>query len=114
MNYERMRRPANARHKGLLLDSHGGFDVIDCEVCGFAHATPLPSAEELQRVYSETYYAIEKPDYLTRAEADAPWANMFYEDRLVALSDALGPSNSGARRLLDIGSGPGHFLRFAD
>lgn len=112
-NPESASRPESSGHVGPVLDRHGDYDVIDCEACGFAHAAPLPSAEELERAYAETYYAVEKPDYLTRAEADAPWANMFYEDRLSALSEALGPSTFGVRRLLDIGSGPGHFLGFA-
>jgi SAM-dependent methyltransferase len=94
------------------LDRHGDYRVIDCENCGFAHAWPLPSSEEMERAYAETYYAVEKPDYLIRAEADASWAAMFYEDRLAALADVLGP-RSAPTRLLDIGSGPGHFLMTA-
>lgn len=103
------RRSSTETHFGPALDRHGEFAVIDCETCGFAHATPLPSPEELERAYAETYYAVEKPDYLTRAEADAPWAAMFYDDRLAALDDAMGGPSAG-RRLLDIGCGPGHFL----
>lgn len=97
-------------HEGPILDQYNGFTVIDCTQCGFAHATPLPSAEDLERAYAETYYAVEKPDYLTRAEADAPWAAMFYEDRLCALHEAMGPATRHEPRLLDIGCGPGHFL----
>jgi 2-polyprenyl-3-methyl-5-hydroxy-6-metoxy-1,4-benzoquinol methylase len=104
------RRSESLDHHGPVLDRHGEYEIIECQNCGFAHATPLPSAAELARAYSETYYAVEKPDYLTRAEADMPWAAMFYEDRLSALGQALGSKNTDGMRLLDIGSGPGHFL----
>jgi SAM-dependent methyltransferase len=97
-------------HDGPVLDAHGDYSIVNCESCGFAHATPLPSAAELERAYAETYYAVEKPDYLVRAESDAAWASMFYQDRLAALSEALGIEEPDAARLLDIGSGPGHFL----
>lgn len=97
-------------HDGPVLDRHCDYAIIDCHPCGFAHATPLPSAAELERAYAETYYAVEKPDYLIRAEADAPWAAMFYEDRLAALGEALGVTKPASARLLDIGCGPGHFL----
>jgi 2-polyprenyl-3-methyl-5-hydroxy-6-metoxy-1,4-benzoquinol methylase len=112
-NPESAPRPDSSGHEGPLLDRHGDFEILDCKTCGFAHATPLPSAEAMERAYAETYYAVEKPDYLVRAETDAPWANMFYEDRLSALSEALGPARICPARLLDIGSGPGHFLSFA-
>jgi SAM-dependent methyltransferase len=106
------RSPEHFAHNGPVLDRHGEYRVIDCETCGFAHALPLPSPEELERAYGETYYAVEKPDYLIRAQADAPWASMFYEDRLAAIGDAL-ESKSAQGRLLDIGCGPGHFLQTA-
>lgn len=103
-------RSGTLAHQGPRLDQYDGFTVIDCLTCGFAHATPLPSAVDLERAYTESYYAVEKPDYLVRAEADAPWAAMFYEDRLSALSDILGTEQPAYPRLLDIGCGPGHFL----
>jgi SAM-dependent methyltransferase len=102
-----------AAHDGPILDESGTYKIIDCWDCGFAHAWPLPSPEDLEKAYAETYYAVEKPDYLTRAEADAPWAAMFYADRLNAIDEALSPAKRAATRLLDIGCGPGHFLDFA-
>lgn len=104
------RQSETSAHTGAILDRHDQFTVIDCENCGFAHATPLPSAAELESAYTETYYAVEKPDYLIRAEADAPWAAMFYDDRLTAIEEAFGNLKPVAPRILDIGCGPGHFL----
>jgi SAM-dependent methyltransferase len=101
-------------HAGPLLDRAEGHDIVDCVPCGFAHAWPLPTQDELQVAYAQHYYAAEKPDYLARAEADAPWAQAFYADRLGALNLALGERAASHPRLLDIGSGPGHFLAHAE
>ena len=42
-------------HKGPLLDSVNGFDVMECETCGFKHVVAIPSLEQLEKVYSEEY-----------------------------------------------------------
>jgi SAM-dependent methyltransferase len=97
-------------HNGPVLDRIGTYDVVDCQACGFAHAWPLPTPAELDKAYSEAYYAVEKPDYLVRAEADAIWANMFYADRLDALQHTMTQGSGPRRTLIDVGSGPGHFL----
>lgn len=94
-------------HSGVVLDSVNGFDVIECERCCFKHIVPVPTVEELERVYREDYYEREKPLYLQRYQEDLEWWNLVYQDRYDTLERFL-PASS--RRLLDVGSGPGYFL----
>ncbi|MFO1187075.1 MAG: class I SAM-dependent methyltransferase [Alphaproteobacteria bacterium] len=101
---------AVATHGGPVRDTVDDFTVIDCETCGFAHVTPLPSEADLAAHYAKDYYGQIKPDYLARAKADEPWARLGFDDRLDILEANL---PKGRRRLLDIGSGPGLFAAHA-
>ncbi|EFK97386.1 3-demethylubiquinone-9 3-methyltransferase [sediment metagenome] len=94
-------------HKGSVLDSAGGFDVIECESCQFKHIIPLPAPEELNQTYKSDYYLKEKPLYLERHREDLEWWTLVYENWYSSLEKLL-PAN--ARRILDVGSGPGFFL----
>ncbi|MEJ1968012.1 MAG: class I SAM-dependent methyltransferase [Rhizomicrobium sp.] len=99
-----------AAHEGPCVARKDGYDVIHCAMCGFCHAVPLPSPAALEREYRETYYGEEKPTFLTHAGEDQSWAELAQTDRLESFERILGP---GRRRLLDIGSGPGFFLKTA-
>jgi SAM-dependent methyltransferase len=94
-------------HTGLVLDSVNGFDVIECEACGFKHIIPIPSPDELDKVYREEYYAKEKPLYIERHREDLDWWNLVYSERYDTFEEYLPPDS---RRILDVGSGPGFFL----
>ena len=97
-------------HDGPLVTRAKGYDVIDCAVCGFRHALPLPDPAELERTYREAYYTQEKPTFLAYAGEDQDWAELAQRDRLESFERLL-PSDR--RRLLDIGCGPGYFLKTA-
>lgn len=94
-------------HAGPVVDRVKDFDVLDCTACGFRHVVPLPTAEALAEVYRHEYYDTEKPLYLARHDQDRDWLRLEHEARYAALEAALGPAR---RRLVDVGSGPGHFL----
>mgnify|MGYP001558721947 CR=1 FL=1 len=94
-------------HQGAVLDSAKGFDVIECQACGFRHIVPIPTPEELERVYREEYYALEKPLYLERHREDLDWWNLVYGERYDTFERHL---SADRRRILDVGSGPGFFL----
>jgi len=96
-------------HVGPVLDSKNGFEIIDCEICGYKHATPVPSDKELEEIYRHEYYTDEKPFYIEHFKQDLDWWNIVYGDRFDSFEQQLG---MGRRRLLDIGSGPGYFLRY--
>lgn len=95
------------QHNGPVLDTVKGFDVIECEQCGFKHIVPIPTAEELDMIYRDEYYSTEKPLYLERYREDLDWWNLVYSERYNLFEDLLPPVR---RRILDVGSGPGFFL----
>jgi len=94
-------------HSGEILDSVAGFDVIDCGTCGFKHIVPIPTQDDLEKVYRQEYYSTEKPLYIERHREDLEWWNLVYGERY-ELFEQLLPSQR--RRILDVGSGPGFFL----
>ena len=101
------------RHEGHVLASVDGYDAIECEACAFIHVVPLPTSEELEKYYEKVFYEESKPDYLTSAERDREWLNVGYDTKLDMLEETLNlhPKTSATRpRILDIGSGPGHFF----
>ena len=95
-------------HYGEYYTSKAEFDIILCDVCGFKHAIPLPSEADLEKFYSQHFYTAEKPAYFANYEEDLEWWNLTYQERYDLFEQFLSPHS--ARRLLDIGSGPGYFL----
>lgn len=95
-------------HRGPCLDTANGFEVIACERCAFKHVVPIPTVEQLESIYRHDYYTREKPLYLERVQEDLPWWEINFGDRYATLEGLLPP---GRRSLLEIGSGPGYFLR---
>jgi len=101
----------DVEHSGRAIESVNGFDVIECESCGFRHVLPIPTPEELDEVYSHEYYSQEKPFYIEHYLEDKEWWDNVYTARLSYIESQLGKSDG---RLLDIGSGPGLFLNNAN
>jgi SAM-dependent methyltransferase len=97
-------------HAGPVLARVAEHDIIECRACGFKHALPLPDPAAMEHAYREDYYAQEKPTFLSHAGEDQAWAELAQNDRLEIFERLLG---AGRRRLLDIGSGPGFFLKTA-
>lgn len=97
-------------HEGPRLKQVGGLDVIDCTMCGFRHVVPLPGPRALEQLYSEAYYRDDKPASLSQSDEDQDWAVLAQNDRLDIFENLLPQTR---RRLLDIGTGPGYFLKTA-
>jgi SAM-dependent methyltransferase len=97
-------------HTGQVITKVKEFDIIACGPCGFRHVVPLPDPAELDGVYREEYYTLEKPNFIAYAQEDQEWAELAQTDRL-AIFERLLPRER--RRLLDIGCGPGWFLKTA-
>lgn len=102
-----MKRNRLLDHEGPVVATENGFDVIDCQYCGFKHIMPIPSVEDLTTVYQHDYYKQEKPLYLDRYQEDLDWWNMVYTRRYEIFEEHLPTSQ---RKIFDIGSGPGFFL----
>ena len=92
---------------GYIIDSKDNHDVINCEVCKFKHIIPIPSKSQIDEMYSDDYYKLDKPNYIKEAKKDEEWWKLAYNNRYDSFESIL-PSNR--RKLLDIGSGPGFFL----
>jgi len=97
----------NSAHSGDVID---GIDVIACASCGFKHILPLPSQSELDALYKDAYYSSEKPQYLkdSDSEEDQAWWEMTYRRDFDLFDKHL---QKETPRLLEIGSGPGFFLK---
>lgn len=92
---------------GPVLDSVKGFDVIECETCGFRHIVPIPTAEDLEDYYSKQFLE-ERPLYVERFHEDLDWWKMVYVEKYEMFEEYL-PLE--CRRILDIGCGLGLFLQ---
>ena len=99
-------------HSGIELTRNSkGHAVMDCSVCGFAHLWPKPSADELAEYYAKAFYETHSPkDWVEKEEAEQPYWQLEYADRLAACSEIL---QMPTGRLLDIGCGGGWFLAWA-
>ena len=100
--------PTGVEHYGGTIDSKDGFDVIECETCGFKHVVPIPTPEELNKLYKEEFYSTEKPTYFKSTEEDLEWWELTYRN-YYQLFDKYYTKKD--RKLLEIGSGPGYFLK---
>jgi SAM-dependent methyltransferase len=99
-----MKKPTE--HKGKVIDRVEGYKVIDCQECGFKHVSPIPTDEQLDKLYREKFYTKKKANYLKDAEADLEWWTETYKNYFHLLE-----KHAPGKKLLDIGSGPGYFLK---
>lgn len=97
-------------HHGPRIAHVNNHDIIDCFACGFRHVLPLPDAATLEEEYRRNYYANEKPTFIAHANEDQAWFALAQTDRLESIERHLEPTR---RRLLDVGCGPGFFLKTA-
>ena len=81
---------------------------------GYFRCDPIPSQDELDRIYSREYYTDTKPKLIERQEDDIDWWNTMFDDRLTIMSEIRLKSDRKLWPLmLDIGCGGGFFLRRA-
>lgn len=92
-------------HKGKILDTKEGFSVIECTLCGFKHINPIPSEEDLATFYKKEFYSKGKPNYFKETKEDLLWWMATYNNYYALLE-----THTKGRKILDVGSGPGHFL----
>lgn len=92
-------------HKGKILDKKEGVSIIECISCGFKHVNPIPSEEELAKFYEKEFYSKGKPNYFKETKEDLSWWMATYNNYYTLLE-----KYTKGRKILDVGSGPGHFL----
>ncbi|WP_028771666.1 class I SAM-dependent methyltransferase [Shewanella waksmanii] len=95
-------------HRGPVIDKVDNKEVVDCQVCGFKHVLPLPTKAEQEDFYRQDFYESEKPLFFKQKEEDESWLTLQYSDRYDTFESSLPDSR---RRILDVGTGPGFFLK---
>lgn len=98
-------------HKGEVVAERGNYKVIDCEMCGFKHLDPVPTQKEIEEYYKNKYYQKGIPKLLKpeKEARESKWADLGYKDTLTILNKHL---ENNTKRLLDVGSGNGFFMKF--
>ena len=44
------------KHTGKVLKKYGNLKIKDCTKCKFIHIVPLPSKNEISKLYKKQYY----------------------------------------------------------
>ena len=57
-------------HSGEVLINKDGYDVIECEVCGFIYLIPFLEKKVQNKFYSEKFYQNEVDNYIERHKID--------------------------------------------
>jgi 2-polyprenyl-3-methyl-5-hydroxy-6-metoxy-1,4-benzoquinol methylase len=96
-------------HKGKVLETSGKYKIIDCVKCGFIHANPIPSVEELDEFYNKSFYQEVKPDYLEKTKKELIYWQMTYQDKMDVFNKNIKKNN---KRILDIGCSGGFFPKY--
>ena len=97
-------------HEGRRIARAKGYDIIQCELCGFCHVLPLPEPAELEAARRRANARQDPLNFPAQNDADRAWQQLAENDRLESFERLLGPQR---RRLLDVGSGTGSFLKTA-
>ena len=97
-------------HKGKVIKKIGRYKVINCKNCKFIHILPISSDDELSVLYKKKYYQKTKPCYIKGNETEMEYWNLTFDEKLETLSKHI---KSRSKRILDVGCGPGFFLRRA-
>jgi len=93
-------------HKGPTIDRVGKYRVIDCQRCLFKHVDPIPGEAEITTFYKDKFYNIKKPNYLKYSKKDLDWWMATYKNYYQIFR-----KHTRGSKLLDIGSGPGYFIK---
>lgn len=93
-----------------FLTEKGSFTIVECGQCKFHYTNPIPTVDQIGM-----YYKSEK--YISHSSTKKGFVNYLYNVvRKRTLQDKISwiRKSTKGTRLLDIGSGTGHFLKFAN
>lgn len=85
-------------------------EVMDCQICGYAHLHPLPSLEELGEFYAYHFYEKQKPEYLSKFEKEETYWLAMNSWRFRVMKKHLKTTRP---HVLDVGASGGLFLESA-
>lgn len=92
-----------------FLTNKGSFTIVECEQCHFHFTNPIPSSDDIG-----AYYKSDK--YISHSSTKKGLINYLYNvvrKRTLKCKINWITSKTSDKRLLDIGSGTGHFLSYA-
>ena len=98
------------KHTGKVLKKYGNLKIKDCTKCKFIHIVPLPSKNEISKLYKKQYYTKIKPHYIRKYEREIDYWNLVFDEKLDYLETKI---KRKTRSVLDVGSGSGFFLKRA-
>lgn len=103
---------ATSTHNFTESVTKNGQRVVCCQECGYWHAHPMPTQEELDRYYKEKYYkTLEGNRSMTDKQKDPDgFYEIQYEDRLRRILPLM--AQSQPLSVIDLGAGYGDFLSF--
>ena len=90
-----------------------GYEVINCQDCGYWHVWPIPEESELDEYYKKKYFENidDNPTMTDKVDDRDGFYSMQYDERLKYIEKFLNRSNP--KSIFDVGAGYGDFLRFA-
>ena len=97
-------------HEGRRVARVKSYDIIQCDLCGFRHVLPLPDPAQIEAARRRANIKEETLAFPPQDSDDHAWAELAHNDRLESIERLLGAQR---RRLLDVGSGTGSFLKTA-
>jgi len=96
-------------HHGDIITSKDGIDVIECSFCGYKHIIPFADEKNTEEFYSDKFYTEEKDNYISNHQKDQDWWLIEHNEKYDLFEEIL--KDSKRKKILDIGSGPGFFLK---
>src|SRR5690554_6703880 len=86
------------------------FNIVKCDACGFHFTNPIPQPEKIGDYYKSK-------EYISHSSSKKGMINFLYNQvRSITLKEKVKwlKNETEGNRLLDIGSGTGHFLKVAN
>jgi 2-polyprenyl-3-methyl-5-hydroxy-6-metoxy-1,4-benzoquinol methylase len=101
-------------HDGALFFEENGYELRRCAECGLLYVPDPPSTDDLQEMYDREQWVgadgeVTRDD--TAYQRGAPMLSIVAEDGLDFIRQSTGVTGG---RLLDVGTGDGHFLSVAN